>query len=159
MVHLRFAIALTMFVTLVMAILEAHSPQGKTTLPKTAVADISGKWAVVVTFPGPPGMPDGGFRATVTLKQHALDPLKPGPLDGYFTLQNGNGGAFKGIVNNKKVTFTAVFKSAERPGVTVFNDFIGTLEDANTIKGHMISVSTGPDTYMRGEGPFVAARR
>jgi hypothetical protein len=150
MVRRRLVFALAMFVAVVAAV----SAQ-----PKTTVPGISGTWAVVVTFPGPPGMPDGGFRATVTLKQHVLDPLKPGPLDGYFTLQNGDGVAFKGIVNDKKVMFTTVSRSSERPGVTRFNDFIGTLDGENTIKGQMISVETGPGTYMRGEGPFVATRR
>jgi hypothetical protein len=161
----RFVLALATLVPF-MTIIEqdgrafAQSPaQQRTATAKTTVPDISGSWAVVVTFPGRAGMPDGGFRATVTLKQHLLDPLKPGPLDGYFTYQNGNGGAFKGIVNDKKVTFTTVLKSSDRPGVTVFNDFIGTFDGENTIKGHMISVDTGPSTYMRGEGPFVATRR
>src|SRR5688572_12513725 len=125
MVLRRLVFALAMFVALVTVV----SAQ-----PKTTVPDISGPWAVVVTFPGPPGMPDGGFRATVTLKRQVPDPLKPGPLDGYFTLQNGDGGAFKGIVNDKKVTFTAVYKNSERPGVTHIYDFTGTFDGENTIK-------------------------
>ena len=35
----------------------------------------------------------------------------------------------------------------------------GTLDGERTIKGHVTSVSTGPGTYLRGEGPFVATRR
>lgn len=165
MAGLRFVLALATLAAF-MTIIEqdgrasAQSPaQHRTATAKTTVPDISGTWAVVVTFPGPPGMPDGGFRATVTLKQHVLDPLKPGPLDGYFTRQDGNGGAFMGIVNDKKVTFTTVLKSSEHRGVTHFTDFTGTYDGENTIKGHVINVSTGPGTYMRGEGPFVATRR
>jgi hypothetical protein len=38
-------------------------------------------------------------------------------------------------------------------------DFTGTLDGEKTIKGYVRSVSTGPGTYMRGEGPYVATRR
>ena len=135
---------------------EKRTPRPQTTKPAT---NVSGTWSLVATFKGPPGLPDGGFRATVALKQRVIDSLKPGPLDGYFTLQNGNGGAFMGIVDDKQVAFTAVFKSSERPGVTTIYDFTGTLDGEKTIKGHVVSVATGPGTYMRGEGPYVATRR
>ena len=55
--------------------------------------------------------------------------------------------------------FTTVFKDPDRPGVTRIADFTGTIDGERTIKGHVISVSTGPGTYMRGEGPYVATRR
>jgi hypothetical protein len=153
MVRRRLMLALAVFVAVVTVV----SAQPKTTMP-----DISGTWAVVVTFPGPPGMPDGGFRATVTFKQRAMLPDgagKPQPLDGYYAHQNGNSGPFMGIVNDKKVMFTTIVKSSEHPGVTHFTDFTGTYDGEKTIKGHVINVSTGPGTYMRGEGPFVATRK
>ena len=120
---------------------------------KKLATDVSGTWSLVATFKGPPGLPDGGFRATVTLKQHDVG------LDGYVTYQNGDGGAFKGVVNDQAVTFTAVIKNPELPGVMNITDFSGTLDGEKAIKGHVISVATGPNTYMRGEGPFVATRR
>jgi hypothetical protein len=122
--------------------------------PKPPAIDVSGTWALVATFKGPPGAPDGGFRATITLKQRGA------ALDGHLALQNGNGEAFTGVVMDKAVTFTAIFKSSERPGVTHIYDFTGgTLDGERTLKGHVTSVSTGPGTYMRGEGPYVATRR
>jgi hypothetical protein len=128
--------------------------------PKKPAIDVSGTWALVATFKGPPGAPEGGFRATVTLKQrNVMEESKPAPLDGYVTFQGGRGGAFTGVVNDKAVTFTTVFKDPERPGVTNIADFSGTLDGERTIKGHVTQVSTGPGTYMRGEGPYVATRR
>src|SRR5438045_1420923 len=85
---------------------ERRGPVPQTKKPAT---DVSGTWSLVATFKGPPGAPDGGFRATVTLKQRDFG------LDGYVTFQSGNGGAFKGVVNDKAVMFTAVFKNPERP--------------------------------------------
>jgi hypothetical protein len=122
--------------------------------PQKPAANLSGTWAIVATFKGPPGAPDGGFRASVTLKQRDM-----GPLDGYLTMQNGSGGAFTGVVDDRGISFTSVFKSAERPGVTTFADFTGTIDGGQTFKGRVIMVSMGPGTYMRGEGPFVATRR
>jgi hypothetical protein len=122
--------------------------------PKQPAIDVSGTWALVATFKGPPGLPDGGFRATITLKQRGA------VLDGHLAHQNGNGGAFTGVVIDKTVTFTAIFKSSERPGVTHIADFTGgTLDGERTLRGHVTNVSTGPGTYMRGEGPYVATRR
>jgi hypothetical protein len=120
---------------------------------KKPATDVSGTWALVATFKGPPGAPDGGFRATVTLKQRDV------ALDGYLTYPNGEGGAFTGAVIDQAVTFTAVFKNPERPGVTNITDFTGTLDGEKAMKGHVTSVATGPGTYRRGEGPFVATRR
>jgi hypothetical protein len=164
MVHRRCVFALAMFVALMTGIttefrvFAQSRPQGKTAPTKTTVPGLSGTWSLVATFKGPPGLPDGGFRATVTFKQRNLDESKPVPLDGYLTYPNGSGGAFTGIVNNRAVTFTTVFKDPDRPGVTRVADFTGTLDGDGTIKGHVINVSTGPGTYMRGEGPFVATR-
>ena len=121
--------------------------------PKPAI-DVSGTWALVVTFKGPPGLPDGGFRGTITLKQRGA------LLDGHLAQQGGIGGAFTGVVIDKTVTFTAIYKSAERPGVTHVADFTGgTLDGERTLKGHVTNVSAGPGTYMRGEGTYVATRR
>ena len=64
-----------------------------------------------------------------------------------------------GIVSDKGVTFTTVLKNPDRPSVTQIADFTGTLDGEKTIKGHVVSVATGPGTYMRGEGPYVATRR
>ena len=36
--------------------------------------------------------------------------IQTSPLDGYVTFQDGSGGAFTGVVNDKAVTFTTVFK-------------------------------------------------
>jgi hypothetical protein len=123
--------------------------------PKPPAIDVSGTWALVATSKGPPGMPDGVlFRATITLKQQG------GVLNGHLAHQNGNGAAFTGVVIDKTVTFTAIVKSAERPGVTHIIDFTGgTLDGEKTLKGRVTQVSTGPGTYMRGEGPYVATRR
>ena len=129
---------------------ERRAPALRTKRPAT---DVSGTWFLDATFKGPPGAPDGGFRATVTLKQRDI------MLDGYLTLPSGNGGAFTGVVNDKAVTFTTVFKNPERPGVMDIADFTGTLDGEKTIKGYVRSVSTGPGTYMRGEVPYVATRR
>jgi hypothetical protein len=167
MVRLRCLFALAMSVALVTPITEDRrasaqsASQGKTAVPKATAPNISGTWLLVATFKGPPGSPDGGFRATVTFKHGdtVLAAGRPRPLDGYFTHQNGNGGAFTGIVNEQAVTFTTVFKNPERTGVTNIIDFAGTLDGERTFKGHVISVSTGPGTYMRGEGPFVATRK
>ena len=128
---------------------------------KKPAADLSGTWSLIATSKGPPGMPDGVmFRATVTFKQsNVIEESKPVPLDGHFMRQDGNGGAFMGLVNGKAVIFTTVLKNPNRPGVTEFIDFTGTLDGDGTIKGHVLSVSTGPGTYMRGEGPYVATRR
>jgi hypothetical protein len=134
---------------------QAPTSEKRATVPqaKKPAADVSGTWSLVATFKGPPGAPDGGFHATVTLKQRGM------LLEGHFTLPSGNGGAFTGIVNDKAITFTTVFKNAERPGVTDIADFTGTIDGDKTIKGYVTSVSTGPGTYMRGEGPYVATRR
>jgi hypothetical protein len=123
--------------------------------PKAPAIDVSGTWSLIATHKGPPGMPDGvSFRATITLKQRGAG------LDGHLAHQNGNSGAFTGVVIDKTVTFTAIVKSSERPGVTQILDFTGgTLDGERTLKGHVKSVSTGPGTYMRGEGPYVATRR
>lgn len=123
--------------------------------PKAPAIDVSGTWALVATHKGPPGMPDGvSFRATITLKQRGT------MLDGHLAHQNGNEGAFTGVVIDKAVMFTAMIKSSERPGVTHILDFTGgTLDGERTLKGFVKSVSTGPGTYMRGEGPYVATRR
>jgi hypothetical protein len=123
--------------------------------PQEPAVDVSGTWTLVATHKGPPGLPDGvSFRATVTLKQRGAG------LDGHLAHQNGNGGAFTGVVIGKTVTFTAIVKSSELPGVTHIFDFTGgTLDGERTLKGHVKSVSTGPGTYMRGEGPYVATRR
>jgi hypothetical protein len=122
--------------------------------PKPPAIDVSGTWALVATFKGPPGAPDGGFRATITLKQRGAG------LDGHLAHQNGDGGAFTGVVIDKAVTFTAIFKSSDHPGVTNIADFTaGTLDGERTLKGHVSMVSTGPGTYMPGEGPYVATRR
>ncbi len=120
---------------------------------KKLATDVSGTWSLVATFKGPPGAPDGGFRATVTLKQRDVS------LDGHLTYQNGDGGAFKGLLIDQAVMFTAVFKNPELPGVMNIADFTGTLDGERTIKGHVTSVATGPGTYTRGAGPFVATRR
>jgi hypothetical protein len=121
--------------------------------PKKPAADVSGTWSVVATFKGPPGAPDGGVRATIAFKQ------RDSILDGYVTFQSGSGGVFTGVMNDKAVTFTSVYKNPDRPGVTNIADFTGTLDGEKTIKGHVTMVSTGPGTYMRGEGPYVATRR
>ena len=128
---------------------------------KTLATDVSGTWSLIATSKGPPGMPDGVmFRASVTFKvRNVIEESKPVPLDGHFMRQDGNGGAFMGLVNGKSVIFTTVLKSPNRPGVTEFIDFVGTLDGDGTIKGRVLSVSTGPGTYLRGEGPFVATRR
>ncbi len=130
--------------------LEKRAPLPQT---KKLATDVSGTWSLVATFKAPPGAPDGGFRATVTLKQRDVG------LDGYLTYQNGDGGAFRGVVIDQAVMFTAIFKNPERPGVTNIADFTGTLDGEKAIKGHVTSVATGPGTYVRGEGPFVATRR
>jgi hypothetical protein len=121
--------------------------------PKKPAADLSGTWSVVATFKGPPGAPDGGVRATITFKQS--DSI----LNGSVTFQGGRGGVFTGVVDDKVVTFTSVYKDPDRPGVTSVADFTGTIDGERTIKGHVTMVSTGPGTYMRGEGPYVATRR
>ena len=121
--------------------------------PKKPAADLSGTWSVVATFKGPPGAPDGGVRATITFKQ------RDSILDGAVTFQGGRGGLFTGVVDDKAVTFTSVYKDSNRPGVNSVADFTGTIDGERTIKGHMTMVSTGPGTYMRGEGPYVATRR
>jgi hypothetical protein len=121
--------------------------------PKQPAIDVSGTWALVATFKGPPGLPDGGFRATVTFKQ------RDGRLDGVVTFQNGTDASFTGVAIDKAVTFTTIYKSPERPGVTSVADFTGTLDGEKTIKGHVTMVSMGPGTYMRGDGPYVATRR
>jgi hypothetical protein len=123
--------------------------------PKAPAIDVSGTWSLIATHKGPPGMPDGvSFRATIALKQTG------GRLDGHLAHQNGNSAAFTGVVIDKTVTFTAIVKSSEPPGITHILDFTGgTLDGEKTLKGHVKSVSTGPGTYMRGEGPYVATRR
>lgn len=121
--------------------------------PKKPATDVSGTWSVVATFKGPPGAPAGGVRATITFKQ------RDSILDGAVTFQDGNGGAFAGVMDDKAVTFTSVYKNPDRPGVTSVADFTGTLDGEKTIKGHVTMVSTGPGTYLRGEGPYVATRR
>ena len=128
---------------------------------KKPATDVSGTWSLIATSKGPPGLPDGVlFRATVTLKQRdMMEESKPALLDGYVTFQDGSEGAFLGVVSDKSVTFTTVLKRPGRPGVTNIADFTGTLDGEKTIKGHVTSVSTGPGTYMRGEGSYVATRR
>jgi hypothetical protein len=128
---------------------------------QTKKVNLSGTWSLIATSKGPPGAPDGVlFRATVTLKQRdVMEESKPVPLDGYVTFQDDSAGAFMGIVNDKTVTFTTVLKNPGRPGVTNIADFTGTLDGDGAIKGRVTSISTGPGTYMRGEGPFVATRR
>jgi hypothetical protein len=121
--------------------------------PRKPAADLSGTWSVVATFKGPPGAPDGGIRATITFKQ------RDSILDGAVTFQGGSGGMFTGVVDDKAVTFTSVYKDPNRPSVNNVADFTGTIDGERTIKGHVTMVSTGPGTYMRGEGPYVATRR
>lgn len=166
MVRRRLMFALAMFVALMTVIPEdgrasAQSPpQGKTALPKTTGPNISGTWSLIATHKVPPGMPDGvSFRATVTFKHGVMEESKPTSLDGYVTFQDRSEGAFMGIVSDKRVTFTTVLKNPNRPSVTQIADFTGTLDGEKTIKGHVLRVSTGPGTYMRGEGAFVATRR
>ena len=142
---------------------QAPASEKRAPAPQTRklATNVSGTWSLIATSKGPPGMPDGVmFRATVTFKQsNVIEESKPVPLDGHFMRQDGNGGAFMGLVNGKAVIFTTVLKNPNRPGVTEFIDFVGTLDADGTIKGHVLSVSTGPGTYMRGEGPYVATRR
>jgi hypothetical protein len=128
---------------------------------KKSATAVSGTWSLIATSKGPPGMPDGVlFRATLTLEQRdVIEEAKPVPLDGYVTFQDGSAGAFMGIVSGKAVTFTTVLKNPGRPGVTNIADFIGTLDGDGTIKGRVTAISTGPGTYLRGEGPYVATRR
>jgi hypothetical protein len=128
--------------------------------PRKPATNLSGTWSLIATHKGPPGLPDGvSFRATVTFKQgDVIEESKPVPLDGYVTFQDKSEGAFMGIASNKAVTFTTVLKNPNRPSVTQIADFTGTI-DGGTIKGHVTRISTGPGTYMRGEGPFVATRR
>ena len=121
--------------------------------PKKPAADLSGTWSVVATFKGPPGAPDGGVRATITFKQ------RESILDGSVTFQGGRAGVFTGVVDDKAVTFTSVYKDPNRPGVNNVADFTGTIDGERTIKGHVTMISTGPGNYMRGEGPYVATRR
>ena len=121
--------------------------------PKKPAADLSGTWSVVATFKGPPGAPDGGVRGTITFKQ------RDSILDGAVTLEGNRGGVFTGVVDDKAVTFTSVYKDPNRPGVNSVADFTGILAGERTIRGHLTMVSTGPGTYMRGEGPYVATRR
>ena len=128
---------------------------------KKPATGVSGTWSLIATHKGPPGMPDGvSFRATVTFKQgDVMEESKPVPLEGYVTFQDRSEGAFLGFASNKAVTFTTVLKNPNRPSVTQIHDFTGTIDGDGTIKGHVTHIFTGPGTYMRGEGPFVATRR
>ncbi|MFA5910154.1 MAG: hypothetical protein WC815_15340 [Vicinamibacterales bacterium] len=128
---------------------------------KKPATGVSGTWSLIATHKGPPGMPDGvSFRATVTFKLgDVMEESKPVPFDGYVTFQDRSEGAFMGFASNKAVTFTTVLKNPKRPGVTQIADFTGTLDADGTIKGHVMRISTGPGTYMRGDATFVATRR
>ena len=121
--------------------------------PGKPAADLSGTWSVAATFKGPPGAPDGGIRATITFKQS--DSI----LHGSVAFPGGRGGVFTGVVDDKTVTFTSIYRDPDRPGVMSVADFTGTIDGKSTIRGHVTMVSTGPGTYMRGQGPYVATRR
>jgi hypothetical protein len=132
---------------------KSPTPTAPVAQTKKAAVDISGTWAVKATFKGPPGMPEGGFPATVAFKQRGTE------FDGDFRAPGPSGGPFTGTLKGKALTFTVISKHPTLPGVTDRVEFTGTVVDEKTIKGHVKSSSKGPGTDLGAEGPFVATRR